>query len=109
MALFKAIVEIAYVETPVPAGQTVGASSQVMVTLTGPAGVVNAGVPIPNATASHVFEHLTAGDYSVEVKQLDDAGNLVGVAINFPFTVVDNAPPATFMAPSAVTVSVQPE
>jgi hypothetical protein len=56
-----------------------------------------------------VFEHLTAGDYSVEVKQLDDAGNLVGVAINFPFIVVDNAPPATFMAPSAVTVSVQPE
>jgi hypothetical protein len=107
MALFKAIIEIAYVETPVPAGQTVGASSQVMVTLTGP--VTHLAVPLHNATASYVFEHLMAGDYSVEVKQLDDAGNLVGVAINFPFTVVDNAPPATFMAPSAVTVSVQPE
>jgi hypothetical protein len=104
MALFKAIASLVFMETPVPAGSTVTGGSSVRVDLT-LAGASVSSTVVPAQSASAEFDNLAAGDYTVTLSNLDDAGNVIGTPVLVAFTVVDTTV-ATFFAVTGATVAV---
>lgn len=104
MALFKAIASLVYMETPVPVGSTVTGGSTVRVDLM-LAGAAVSSTVVPAQSASAEFDNLAAGDYTVTLSNLDDAGNVIGTPVLVAFTVVDTAVP-TFFAVTGATVAV---
>lgn len=91
--------------TTLPA--TSGAYKETNIVLTDSAGAVQKAVVNGTETPawSAVFNNVAAGDGNVVAQAMDVNGAAIGAAITQTFTEV-GSPPATFPAPSAITVTV---